>query len=118
MGLGLCYSNFSSWTYLRFKCTKLKRPFKKLQSTILLCNIFLIEYTICELMERFTMNSKIPVIDIFAGPGGLGEGFSSLSDGNAFNIVLSIEKDIYAHKTLVTFKSVGTDRFQPAKLEC
>lgn len=45
----------------------------------------------------------IPVIDIFAGPGGLGEGFCSLlnSDGTrAFKIALSIEKDEYAHKTL------------------
>ena len=45
----------------------------------------------------------IPVIDIFAGPGGLGEGFSSVlqPDGTrAFKIALSIEKDLYAHKTL------------------
>lgn len=45
----------------------------------------------------------IPVIDIFAGPGGLGEGFSSLlnEDGErAFKICLSIEKDEYAHQTL------------------
>jgi DNA (cytosine-5)-methyltransferase 1 len=45
----------------------------------------------------------IPVIDIFAGPGGLGEGFSSVlkPDGTrAFKIALSIEKDEYAHKTL------------------
>ena len=45
----------------------------------------------------------IPIVDLFAGPGGLGEGFSSLRDdeGNqAFKIVLSIEKDPIAHKTL------------------
>jgi DNA (cytosine-5)-methyltransferase 1 len=45
----------------------------------------------------------IPVIDIFAGPGGLGEGFSSVLNPNgtrAFKIALSIEKDEYAHKTL------------------
>lgn len=45
----------------------------------------------------------IPVIDIFAGPGGLGEGFSSVSDtyGNPFfDIVLSIEKDPDAYNTL------------------
>lgn len=44
------------------------------------------------------------VIDIFAGPGGLGEGFSSLpsSEGNpAFDVVCSIEKDQQAHKTLL-----------------
>lgn len=46
---------------------------------------------------------KIPVIDIFAGPGGLGEGFSSLlgqSNKPAFEICLSIEKDPFAHATL------------------
>ncbi len=45
----------------------------------------------------------IPVIDLFAGPGGLGEGFSSITDNNGngvFNIKLSIEKDPNAHKTL------------------
>jgi DNA (cytosine-5)-methyltransferase 1 len=45
----------------------------------------------------------IPVIDIFAGPGGLGEGFSALSTEEntaAFKIALSIEKDTVAHQTL------------------
>ena len=48
-------------------------------------------------------HNPIPVIDIFAGPGGLGEGFSALTDENGkriFRIVLSIEKDIHAHQTL------------------
>lgn len=42
----------------------------------------------------------IPIVDLFAGPGGLGEGFSSLSDGNAFKIVVSAEMDSAAHQTL------------------
>ena len=45
----------------------------------------------------------IPIIDIFAGPGGLAEGFSTLQneEGNrAFKIALSIEKDEHAHQTL------------------
>jgi DNA (cytosine-5)-methyltransferase 1 len=45
----------------------------------------------------------IPVIDLFAGPGGLGEGFSSIIRGDgdhAFKIKLSIEKDEHAHRTL------------------
>ena len=48
------------------------------------------------------LKDKIPVIDLFAGPGGLAEGFSSLiQDGQrVFNICLSIEKDADAHKTL------------------
>lgn len=44
----------------------------------------------------------IPIIDLFAGPGGLGEGFMSLTDEegcSVFDIKLSIEKDENAHKT-------------------
>lgn len=45
---------------------------------------------------------KIPIIDIFAGPGGLGEGFSSYKAGgeSVFKIALSIEKEYFAHQTL------------------
>jgi DNA (cytosine-5)-methyltransferase 1 len=49
------------------------------------------------------MKKPIPVIDLFAGPGGLGEGFSAVVDGTGkpiFNIQLSIEKDPIAHQTL------------------
>lgn len=45
----------------------------------------------------------IPIIDIFAGPGGLGEGFSSLlneANERVFKIKLSIEKEAHAHRTL------------------
>ena len=51
--------------------------------------------------------APIPIIDLFAGPGGLGEGFASLkADGNpVFRIGLSIEKDPIAHRTL-TLRSV------------
>jgi len=44
----------------------------------------------------------IPTIDLFAGPGGLGEGFSALrrNDDKVFDIVLSIEKEQFAHRTL------------------
>jgi DNA (cytosine-5)-methyltransferase 1 len=45
----------------------------------------------------------IPVIDLFAGPGGLGEGFSALGRDEGkrrFSIRLSIEKDAIAHQTL------------------
>jgi len=44
----------------------------------------------------------IPVIDLFAGPGGLCEGFASLTKGESrsFEIRVSIEKDPVAHKTL------------------
>lgn len=44
----------------------------------------------------------IPVLDLFAGPGGLAEGFSAFHTAgrNSFKICLSIEKDRYAHSTL------------------
>lgn len=44
------------------------------------------------------MNS-IPIVDLFAGPGGLGEGFSSLPH-DPFRIVVSAEMDTHAHATL------------------
>lgn len=47
--------------------------------------------------------TTIPVIDIFAGPGGLGEGFSAFKDAagdSPFRIGLSIEKDEFARETL------------------
>lgn len=46
----------------------------------------------------------VPVIDLFAGPGGLAEGFASLKGHNRqpfFEIGLSIEKDVVAHRTLM-----------------
>ncbi|MDA8754752.1 DNA cytosine methyltransferase [Luminiphilus sp.] len=46
----------------------------------------------------------LKVIDLFAGPGGLGEGFSAYltPDGEqAFRIALSIEKEASAHRTLL-----------------
>jgi DNA (cytosine-5)-methyltransferase 1 len=47
---------------------------------------------------------SIKVVDIFAGPGGLGEGFSSFiprgATTNPFRIVRSAEKEQTAHKTL------------------
>ncbi|OGB72124.1 MAG: hypothetical protein A2486_02250 [Burkholderiales bacterium RIFOXYC12_FULL_65_23] len=41
----------------------------------------------------------VPVIDLFAGPGGLGEGFSRSSSAR-FEIAVSIEKDPMASQTL------------------
>ncbi len=55
---------------------------------------------------EFTMKrlDTVPIINVFAGPGGLGEGFSASTDQRGrqpFRIALSIEKDAIAHKTLL-----------------
>jgi len=50
-------------------------------------------------INRSTLSpSIVPVIDLFAGPGGLGEGFES---GGRFHIGISVECDPHAHKTLL-----------------
>lgn len=44
-----------------------------------------------------------PIVDLFAGPGGLGEGFSALHNGigaSSFHSIVSIEHNEFAHKTL------------------
>mgnify|MGYP000371399300 FL=1 len=46
------------------------------------------------------MYKKLPVIDIFAGPGGLGEGFSQAG----FDVALSCEMDPIACQTLTLRK--------------
>ncbi|GMG86268.1 DNA cytosine methyltransferase [Biformimicrobium ophioploci] len=61
------------------------------------------------------MSSPIKVIDLFAGPGGLGEGFSAYRSGkkNPFKIAISIEKEASAHRTL-TLRSLFR-QFGPSK---
>jgi DNA (cytosine-5)-methyltransferase 1 len=64
----------------------------------------------------------IPVIDLFAGPGGLGEGFSSFlyEQQPVFNIQLSIEKDPNAHRTLRLrsfFRKVPADQVKEIYFE-
>lgn len=48
------------------------------------------------------MRPTFGIVDLFAGPGGLGEGFSSLiENGRApFQIGISVEKEASAHQTL------------------
>jgi DNA (cytosine-5)-methyltransferase 1 len=48
--------------------------------------------------------NSYPVVDLFAGPGGLGEGFASLvgEKGNRrFESVVAIERDEFSHQTLL-----------------
>lgn len=50
------------------------------------------------------MQGRFAVIDLFAGPGGLAEGFSSFStidQARPFKIALSVEKEKPAHSTLL-----------------
>lgn len=48
------------------------------------------------------MPASFGVVDLFAGPGGLGEGFASLGspDHPPFKIGISVEKEASAHRTL------------------
>ena len=48
------------------------------------------------------MPNPIKIVDLFAGPGGLGEGFASVGPNHApvFKIAVSVEKEASAHKTL------------------
>lgn len=62
-----------------------------------------------------TRSDQLPVIDIFAGPGGLGEGFASYCDargGNPFRLAISIEMDRWAHSTL-TFRAFQRALLRP-----
>lgn len=50
------------------------------------------------------MSSGFAIVDLFAGPGGLAEGFSSIRDRhghNPFSVVLSVEKEASAYQTLI-----------------
>lgn len=55
-------------------------------------------------MAKYSGSESYPVVDLFAGPGGLGEGFSSLKGEKGkvrFNSVLAVERDEFAHQTLL-----------------
>lgn len=64
------------------------------------CEVFL---DIVDCRNTISM-AQISVIDLFAGPGGLAEGFSSFTRKTGdlcFQVNLSVEKDLIAHKTLL-----------------
>lgn len=53
-------------------------------------------------MRKNATMKVIPVIDLFAGPGGLSYGFAGFKSADVnFRIALSIEKDEVAHRTLL-----------------
>ena len=50
------------------------------------------------------MSKAVQVVDLFSGPGGLAEGFAGYRDGRSrvrFEVVLSVEMERSAHKTLL-----------------
>ncbi len=64
--------------------------------------------------------SRVPIVDLFAGPGGLGEGFSALDGGSMFRIAISIEMEKTAHETLRLrsfFRQFGNDCVPPEYYE-
>lgn len=67
------------------------------------------------------MPETFQVVDLFAGPGGLAEGFSALRDGvhQPFDIVLSVEKEQSAYSTLRlrAFLRQFDDEFPPEYYE-
>ncbi|MCZ2110802.1 MAG: DNA cytosine methyltransferase [Dehalococcoidia bacterium] len=62
----------------------------------------------------------VPIIDVFAGPGGLGEGFSALADElgqRSFRIALSVEKDAVACRTL-KLRAIRRHLADAGELDC
>lgn len=55
-------------------------------------------------LENVHRSNSYPVVDLFAGPGGLGEGFASALDEKGkhrFRSTVSIERDKFSHRTLL-----------------
>jgi len=52
--------------------------------------------------QEIALPATFGIIDLFAGPGGLGEGFASFTSGGQkpFRIGISVEKEASAHRTL------------------
>jgi len=55
-----------------------------------------------EIRQEPDLPSTFGIVDLFAGPGGLGEGFASFVKGGhvPFRIGISVEKEASAHRTL------------------
>lgn len=68
--------------------------------------VFILEpsiHRLDEVRQEPDLPSTFGIVDLFAGPGGLGEGFASfVDDGHApFQIGISVEKEASAHRTLM-----------------
>ena len=66
----------------------------------------IVAYSVVQNCHPVKLGKTIPVVDIFAGAGGLGDGFEGYARGQdehgAFSVVLSAEMDRHAVKTLRT----------------
>lgn len=64
------------------------------------------------------MPASFGIVDLFAGPGGLGEGFASFNIDNhfPFQIGISVEKEVSAHRTLTLRAFLRAYRTRHGKL--
>lgn len=53
-------------------------------------------------LGKYRMRARFGIVDLFAGPGGLAEGFSAVREGDqpTYSVIASIEKEASAHATL------------------
>ena len=60
------------------------------------------KYTQIESLREVALPSTFGIMDLFAGPGGLGEGFTSFAqdEHSPYRIGISVEKEKSAHRTL------------------
>ena len=60
------------------------------------------KYTRIESLREVALPSTFGIMDLFAGPGGLGEGFTSFAkdEHSPYRIGISVEKEKSAHRTL------------------
>jgi DNA (cytosine-5)-methyltransferase 1 len=70
-------------------------------------------------MKSIHPEPAVPVVDLFAGPGGLGEGFSAFESAGlkCFDVRLSIEKDPVACATLTLRKFFRQFEITPPEFE-
>lgn len=67
--------------------------------SLVACPGLVVRTTQSKRSERVEVD-PIPVVDVFAGPGGLNEGFSAFGGGSVFSTVASVEMDPIACQTL------------------
>lgn len=90
--MGLAASHTKDWKYANMAERGFRTP-------TILCSD-----GVPPVLENSRRHYAYPVIDLFAGPGGLGEGFASVVDDKAryrFRSAVAIERDEFSHRTLL-----------------